>query len=113
MTRRMARRAAIMLTGDLKKTPLYWVALCNELPITANGETVDEVMDGVANAAQAYLDTLLLVDYDAYEEKLEEILAPDQFMETPAKEFSEEERYFKLPVKGQLAPSFVRDAIHA
>ena len=105
MTSRQA--IAILLTGEIKRAEAYWVTFCNELPITASGDTIDEAIKSIGNAAQVYLDALRSVDYDAYSEKLDEIFDRSELPEAPTEAISEEQDHFRLPIKGQLAPTFI------
>ena len=84
----MTRRKAISLVvnGHVEQTQFYYVAYCDELPITANGETLEEAVEGIVDGVVGYLDTLRKVDAQEYRKKISELLTvEDEPVEAVAK----------------------------
>ncbi len=73
LTRRKAI-SLILVNGNVEQTPFYYVAFCDELPITANGETPEEAVEGIVDGAIAYLDALRKLAPQEYQKKINELL---------------------------------------
>ena len=68
----------LRITGTLEQGQRYWVAACNELPITSSGDTLGEALEGIDDAASAYLGCLQEMAPEEFDAKIEELREKDR-----------------------------------
>lgn len=67
----------INLTGHARRGRQFYIAFCHQLPITTSGETVDEAVERVPDAALSYLSAVRSVDPSRFEMLLKNIMSDD------------------------------------
>ena len=67
-----------LITGHVRYETKYFVARCNELPITNSGDTADEAVERQADAALGYLSALKDVDPERCADLLQRITIQEE-----------------------------------